>query len=163
MKRLLLLVFIFLFANSTTVFSQGGPPPPPPLPSQTAVIYFNYENAGNQTRKYYKLEGIVAKKEQEEVAEELTDVDISKEENLSQLVYYPNPIENELILNWSTSINSKVTSIEVYSIDARLLHSHQPKNTGEYHIPFNTYTAGIYIVKAVFDNGKKDTFKVLKK
>lgn len=162
MKRLLLLVLIVLFTNFTSVFSQGGPPPPP-LSNQNAIIYFNYDSAGNQTRKYYKVVGTVAKKEREEIIEEITDKDLNEEENLSQLAYYPNPIEGELILNWSTSINSRIASIEVYSIDARLIHSYKPKDTGEYRIPFNSYTSGIYIVKALFDSGKKDIFKVLKK
>ncbi len=159
MKRLLLL--FFFFSITANLFSQM----PPPLPLyQDAKIIFNYDNAGNQTIKYFKYVYAKSLQETTDSTQIKTGLNLIKNESLSQLEYYPNPIEDDLTINWVKSINSHVVSLQVYSIDYKLLISIEPnKGVTQYNIQFNTYANGIYIVRALFNNGTQDTFKVIKK
>ncbi len=157
MKNFHLLLLVSFLLSSPNLFAQG---------SSNQTIHFAYDNAGNQIQRFFPV--IVAKStevnEEEVVVQDVTDADISQDKNLHLLEYYPNPVENSLTISWQKSINATVSSLQVYSMDYKLMGSFKPnKNLQEYTIPFNRYANGIYIIKVLFTNGKQDAFKIIKK
>ncbi|MCF6348070.1 MAG: T9SS type A sorting domain-containing protein [Flavobacteriaceae bacterium] len=167
MKKIYFL-FLTSFLLSFTAVAQGipcpgggSPPCNPPNPSGE-TISFAYDNAGNQIKRYFatpKSANQIA-----EVTETLVEELEEKQEDISLLDYYPNPIENELTITWAKSINSYVSSIQIYSLNSKLIKNFNPsKNTQKYRMPFQNIAGGVYIIKVLFNDGKQDVFKVIKK
>ncbi len=152
MKKFLLL--FILFSITTKLFSQ--------VPH--TVISFKYDGAGNQYVRYFDLSKKSKEASTEQVTEDISEgtpqnTDLTRAVNL-----FPNPIENELNLDWSASVNTYVKSIQVYSLGSKMIENRTPsKSTQQYKINFNHYASGIYIIRILFDNGKQETFKVIKK
>ncbi len=164
MKKQLLLLSVFLLFVANLAAQQDLPDlmarrPPSPLSGYT--IYFNHDTAGNQIKRYFdsskssKLE-VVVENEAEEIEEEI--------KNNSQLSYYPNPIENELTITWTKSINSTINVIQIFNTNGKLIKNYNPsKNKREVTLPFQNIASGVYIIHVMFSNGKQDSFKIIKK
>ncbi len=161
-KKLLLLNLFFLIV--TNLFAQKdslqvaripiGPPP-----SSSGTIHFDFDNAGNQIKRYFPYN---KSSKQEVIA--ATAIQEINEENKSELSYFPNPIEAELTISWVKSKNTYINSIQVFNINGKLIRSFNPsKSNQELSLPFQNIASGVYIIKALFNNGKQDSFKVIKK
>ncbi len=128
------------------------------LPSNYGTVYFNFDNAGNQIKRSF-----IGNK----TSNEKTVTTVSKEDDIkevkSELDYYPNPIKDELAITWAKSKNTYINAIEVFDVSGKLIKSFNPsKNNQELHLPFQDIASGVYIIKALFNNGKQDSFKVIK-
>jgi len=164
MKTKLLLLSLFLLFFTNLVAQQdslliagpgdGGITPP----SNYGTIHFNFDNAGNQIkRSFIQNKSTKQKNDVEEVIEEID------EENKSELSYYPNPIKDELTISWVKSKNTYINAIEIFNISGKLIKSFNPsENNQELSLPFQNIASGVYIIKALFNNGKQDSFKVIK-
>ena len=160
MKRFLPLTIIFVLFISSNLFSQGAPPLPI---NQNAKLYFNYDNAGNQVRIYFKFTKLARQKE-EIVQDSIYNTALKENIFISLIDYFPNPTEGELTLDWSKSKGVYITSLQILTIDYKLIKTIKPHKTEQQtKIQFNKYASGIYLVKALFNNGEYDTFKVIKK
>lgn len=77
--------------------------------------------------------------------------------DLTQLKIYPNPIENEVNVTYSESIDK----IEIYSILGQLIQSVKP-NTDQTSLEVSNLSSGTYLLK-VFVGEQTQTVKVVKK
>lgn len=76
----------------------------------------------------------------------------------SDFNYYPNPVKN--ILNINAEKNIKTVS--VYNLAGQNIQN-KSLNSNEIEINLSSLSTGIYIVKAILENGQVETFKVVKK
>ena len=78
---------------------------------------------------------------------------------LDQLVWYPNPVNDILIIEMPE--NSLGTKVKIYSLLGQELNSYF-LNEGQNSLDFSTYTSGIYIVKVESDDESSKSFKISK-
>lgn len=129
-------------------------------------ITFSYDSAGNQTLRVLCLTGCspTAKpaKEIKEI-EALTDADLLKFSEEDVISYYPNPVKEELYLQWQLSKDNYVTSINLYSLTGQILRTYQ-QNLQDNHltIPFQNYPSGIYLVLLFYKDGGEKSIKIIK-
>lgn len=80
--------------------------------------------------------------------------DISK----SDFNYYPNPVKNTLNIQSEKNINS----VAIYNMAGQTVLNHKlDASNSTFNI--SSLSAGVYIVKAVLENGQVETFKIIKK
>jgi hypothetical protein len=165
-----ILLFIFLFTGLAINAQQKKASeselkiPPPPPPGVDAKIFFSYDNQGNQIERKYCLGcssrtiGTLAKKG-----------DTLKEENLQTkslagvISYFPNPVKDELYLEWETIDDNTVISINVYGMNGQLLKTYFGNRKVNFqNIAFHSYPSGVYAVVLLFNNGEQNTIKIIK-
>ena len=78
-------------------------------------------------------------------------------EDVRPYAYYPNPAKNELRLKYSPDVNP--TQIELFDLQGRLVRSQL--NSLE-TINLQNITAGTYIIRIAFEDGKVFSDKVVK-
>lgn len=76
----------------------------------------------------------------------------------SDFNYYPNPVKNTLTINGEKNIKS----VAIYNMAGQSVFN-QKLNSNNSIFNTSSLPAGIYIVKAVLENGQVETFKVVKK
>lgn len=77
--------------------------------------------------------------------------------------YYPNPVKNELYMEWQIIENNSLSSICVFNVDGVLLKTHKELNSiNSYTLSFQDYSQGIYFVEFLYSNGEQKTFKIIK-
>lgn len=180
MKKLLLFsILLLVFSNTySQIISSGSSPltnttstpnqvaaiivPPPPPPN---VIAFDYDVAGNQWKRrfIYVASGIYRMADQPFVkqpkTEDLVESDIDK-----NIMYYPNPVQSELFVQWSNSENNFVESIELYSITGQLMRRFDNlKNDENNTINFEAYPSGHYILNLSYTDGTAKDLRIIKK
>lgn len=135
---------------------------------QPKRIVFNYDTAGNQTKRVICLTcsaRIVNDTIQTpKTIETLTKEDLIKDDNYDQISYYPNPVLEELYVKWTNDDKSYVAKIELYNMSGQILKSFSDlRRTEMTAISFNSYPQGLYHVILIYNNGEKRTLKVVKK
>lgn len=150
MKKILLLPLILIFNLSF---------------GQVNRIKFEYDNAGNQTRRYLLVE--LSRKAKDTIyktPETLTESDLLKDDLYSQISYYPNPVREELYVKWQNTTDIQVTKMELYSMSGQLVKSiNDVKNSELATIGFQPYPEGCYNLILVYSNGDKKTVRIVKK
>jgi len=148
MKHLHTLSFLLLF-YSLQGFSQFGAAP---------TLQFAYDQSGNQVLRcrYGCFRRPANNTESENEKNKIT------EQTENQFKYFPNPVTDELTLNWTIN---KITSIYVFDMNSKLLNNFEVKNSknNSYKIPFTNYIQGVYIVKVLFEDQSVKMFKIIKK
>lgn len=71
--------------------------------------------------------------------------------------YYPNPVTEILTIESQVEIRS----VRVYNLLGQEIKNFYAIQNGE--IALNDLMSGIYLVKATFEDGREETFKVVKK
>ncbi|MHA3789600.1 T9SS type A sorting domain-containing protein [Flavobacterium hauense] len=130
--------------------------------SNAQTVSFDYDSAGNQVARYVcvNCNGRIIK-DTITVTEATIDSD---EIHQSKIVYYPNPVQEELNIQWMNGINASVSSIEVFSMTGQLLGIYNGlENLQSTAIGFGNYPQGFYNLTMYFTDGKKETIKVVKK
>lgn len=130
--------------------------------SQTNKIQFTYDIAGNQITRQLCLSCLSKTNQNSKNLEQLTDADYQKftpEDNFS---YYPNPVREELYLQWEIK-ETAISSIELYNLNGSLLKSVIDLN-GVFNqsINFSSYPVGVYLLQLSYDNGTTKSIKVIK-
>jgi hypothetical protein len=116
-------------------------------------ITFTYDQAGNQIKRCFDCnnKGKNTKKNQDQLVDK----------TINKLNYYPNPVQDNLTINWE---NTNVSVIQVFDINNKLLATYKvDQKIQEYQVQFKRYTSGIYIVKVLFTNNQQESFKIIKK
>ncbi len=145
MKKTLTILLLFVFTLSF---------------GQTQRIVFNYDDAGNQTRRYICLSGCAAKNANYKDESTVTQNDMLEE---NKVLYYPNPVLEELYVKWKNTAESQVTSVELYSMNGQQLNKITDVKDNELtKIGFTDYPTGYYIVVLVYSNGEKKDLKIVK-
>lgn len=143
MKKTLTFLVLFVFS-----FSFGQP-----------RIQFFYDATGNQTKRVI-CGNCPAKNATYKNQETLTDSDLLEE---NKILYYPNPVLEELYVKWKNTEESQVTSVELYSMSGQQLNKITNLKDNELtKIGFTEYPTGYYIVVLVYSNGDKKDLKIVK-
>lgn len=127
-------------------------------------IEFNYDAAGNQILRELCLSGCSSTAKSAKEVEALIEDDLLKFAPEDVISYYPNPVKEELYLQWQLINNNHVTSVTIYSIFGQVL---QRYNTSErmnsLNIPFQAYPGGVYLVLLSYKDGGDKSIKIIKK
>ena len=75
----------------------------------------------------------------------------------SNLSFYPNPVKDVL----NISADQKITSVSLYNVAGQKVINNVKADNGKVNV--SRLTSGTYIVTAILENGKTETFKVIKK
>ncbi|MCL9804606.1 T9SS type A sorting domain-containing protein [Flavobacterium amniphilum] len=128
---------------------------------QDQKIRFDYDTAGNQITREYCL-NCFTKTEIKDTGQ-LTDSDLTKFVPEDSFAYYPNPVKEELYLKWNNSLESKISSIKLFSLNGSLLKSfdHQ-ENSISQNIHFGNYPSGIYFIILAYNTGGEKSIKIIK-
>lgn len=118
-------------------------------------IKFSYDDSGNQTQR------MICVNCSRRPSETLTNEDFIVDDKIS---FYPNPVKEELFIKWKNKEVVIVNFIEVYNLNGQLLYNIDDlKNTETTTVNFLNYPEGIYLVNMNFENGTKQTLKIVKK
>jgi Secretion system C-terminal sorting domain len=152
MKKYLLLLFI---GFSLLVKAQ----------TPTDKITFDYDNAGNQTKRELCLSCTKANYKTKAPIEVVTLVeeDLLKFSPEDIISYYPNPVKEELFLKWELVENKSITSIYLYALNGQTLRTFDHlEKVNTLNIPFFNYPTGTYLVVMVYNDGEQKTIKIVK-
>ncbi|WP_426483549.1 T9SS type A sorting domain-containing protein [Flavobacterium sp. 2] len=149
MRKFLLLIFIHYSFIST---------------AQTK-LNFSYDQAGNQLSRILCINCISkpAKENKEVEAVAITENELEKFFPEDVISYYPNPVKEELYLQWQLAGDNYVTSISVYSVTGQMLRTFQSNSSSNnLNIPFQQYPAGVYLVLLSYKDGGEKSIKIIK-
>lgn len=128
------------------------------------TLVFNYDISGNQIKRYFPIslprDGSLAE-EESSVQEQL--LSMSKQENATGLVYWPNPVNRNFYMQWENIEERYLSSVIVSSINGRVLYSR--KFDGEvtsFNIDFTNYSSGVYLVMAKYSNEYQQNIRLIK-
>lgn len=120
------------------------------------LTIFNYDAAGNQITVYVEISFTPASKMNS--TSTLQNNPIYKD-----VKYYPNPVNNELYMEWETIDNNVLNNISVFNVQGVLIKEYKDLNTiNSYTLSFQDYSQGIYLVEFYYSNGEQKTFKIIK-
>nr|WP_315220593.1 T9SS type A sorting domain-containing protein [uncultured Flavobacterium sp.] len=123
-------------------------------------IKFAYDNAGNQVSRILCI-NCEAKPTKEINAIASEDLQKFSEEDV--ISYYPNPVKEELYLQWKLTQDNYVTSVQVFSISGQTLATYKGNNTiKNVTIPFQSFPSGVYIVLVSYKAGEAKSIKIIK-
>ena len=127
----------------------------------TTKMLFEYDTAGNQVRRELCIN--CPSSSDRQAAKETVTESLEKSVSQDQLSYYPNPVKEELTIQWTKEDEGHVQSIVVYTIDGRQMSSVANLEVNRQIVPFLDFPPGMYIVVIRFDNKKEESIKILKK
>ncbi len=141
------------------------------LRAQERKLSFNYDPAGNQVLKdmlcincpeeVEEEEEEIPEQEPEVIAEDDSEIE---EEKTSKVIAYPNPVIDELHIDWIENPDKQPVTIELYSLDNKLQQSYKISYTrGVLNLKFHGYTPGVYFLVVTYNNGEQQSFNILKK
>ena len=144
MKNNFLLLLLFL---TSITFSQNR-------------IRFSYDANGNQTQRAVCFQCLSKTTNAFKTKETVTESDMLP---MEEFTYYPNPVLDELYLNWKTLATNQIDAIEVYNINGQLLKTYANlKNDLSATLAFQNYPSGVYILNIVYTNGERKDIKITK-
>ncbi len=133
------------------------------LSAQTK-LNFNYDGAGNQISRTLCIN--CSSKSVQDVVEPamITDNDLEKFLPEDVISYHPNPVREELYLQWELTQDNFVVSVNLYSVAGQSLQRYHLNNSSNnLTIPFQQYSAGVYLVLLSYKNGGEKSIKIIKK
>jgi len=159
MKKLTFIVLIL------SVFAAVG--------QEQYKITFSYDAAGNQimrdrvcincnstSKAPVKTDSLDVDIPTDPVAELEEELDQEKE---YEIIAYPNPVTDILKVEWDISKNS-VDQLVVFAPNGRQLKNRSVTNSAQFiDLDFSKYPLGMYIVVAIYADGSRQSFQVLKK
>lgn len=150
MKIIFLLTFFILYVNSNAQIADR--------------IRFEYDAAGNQVLRTLCLGCSLSRNsEKYKEVDDLGEEDLLKfvpEDNIS---YYPNPVKENLFLKWETEDGSKLSNIEIYTSDGKLIKQIFDVSESSIVLSFEGYSTGNYFVLMYFTNNKNKSITIIKK
>ncbi|WP_157495778.1 T9SS type A sorting domain-containing protein [Flavobacterium sp. WG21] len=127
-------------------------------------IQFNYDAAGNQILRELCLSGCSQSAKQVKEIDALVEEDLLKFSPEDVISYYPNPVKEELYLQWQLTNNNYVTSVVIYSISGQVLQNYGTnERTNSLNISFQNYPGGVYLVLLSYKDGADKSIKIIKK
>lgn len=127
-------------------------------------LNFTYDGAGNQITRTLCINCLAKPAKEIPTAEAITENDLEKFFPEDVISYYPNPVREELYLQWELAHDNYVTAVHLYSITGQALRTYQLNNTtSSLNIPFQQYPTGVYLVLLSYQNGGEKSIKIIKK
>ena len=135
------------------------------IQAQQKKITFNYDSAGNQISRVLCLTCTAKDSDvpPKEIAA-ITEEDLKKFDPSDVISYYPNPVREELYLQWQLTDGNYVKNIIVYNFNGQLLRSY-PRSSGDNSltIHFQNYPTGTYLIVLEYNTADQKTIKIIKK
>ena len=94
---------------------------------------------------------------------DLTKEDLQKFFPEDVISYYPNPVKDELYLEWELINDNKVLSIHVFSINGQLVKNIDNLSENKTIISFQEFTSGTYLVNLNYETGNQKSITIIKK
>lgn len=128
-------------------------------------ITFSYDNAGNQIKRQLCINCLTSKMTDEKTKEiTALEEDLLKFSSKDLISYYPNPVKEELYLQWELLDGNYVSSIQVYDPNGQTLQSFSNMDMkNSQNIAFQMYPTGIYFLVLSYKNGEQKSIKIIKK
>ncbi|WP_111310068.1 T9SS type A sorting domain-containing protein [Confluentibacter sediminis] len=128
-------------------------------------IKFQYDLAGNQIQRSLCINCSTSKIDNEKTKEitALEGEDLQKFSSEDVISYYPNPVKEELYLQWELIEDNYVYSIQVYGLNGQVVQTFpnlEKKNNQ--NIAFQMYPIGMYAVVLFYNNGEQKSIKIIK-
>lgn len=120
-------------------------------------ITFAYDNAGNQV-----LREICVNCNARTSAKTIKELKKEDLQEIDQISYYPNPVSEELYINWELITDKKVQSIKLVSISGKILGTYSPK-TDTMVIGFQNLPQGLYLIHLIYNTSEEKVLKIIKK
>ncbi|WP_047418270.1 T9SS type A sorting domain-containing protein [Cellulophaga sp. Hel_I_12] len=130
-------------------------------------LAFKYDTAGNQiSRQRVCLNCTAALKTKLPQSDSIPLIAENPEEIIIEfkLKSYPNPVVDDLYLEWINNPEKLVSRIQLFTLDNRLLINLEvTENQGEQVISFSNYPVGVYLVSVYYNDKTKKSIKIIKK
>lgn len=133
--------------------------------AQEPTLTFTYDPlTGNQVvRTFCQSCGIAKVAHEAKEPEALTNEDLLQLFTEDKISYYPNPVKEELYLQWELVDENYVTSIQVVEMSGQTVASYQNlKSINSQNISFRSFPTGVYLVTLSYTNGNQKTIKIIK-
>lgn len=133
--------------------------------SQIDQVIFEYDGKGNQALRMLCINCSPNSSKSVNVKEisSLQNDDLLKFYKDDEISYYPNPVKEELYLNWKLIDEKFVTSVQVVGMRGDILNSYDnPNKTNNQNLSFQHYPSGVYIVLLKYNDGESKKIKIIK-
>jgi hypothetical protein len=132
------------------------------LKAQTKLT-FSYDVAGNQISRILCINCTSKSVKEVKEIEAVTEDDLLQFSEKDVISYYPNPVKEELYLQWQLINDNYVTEIHLYSVTGQILRTYQQSlQNNSLTIPFQNYPSGIYLVLLSYKDGGEKSIKIIK-
>jgi hypothetical protein len=133
------------------------------ISSAQTKLNFGYDGAGNQKTRTLCINCPPNSAKTSKEIEDLTEQDLEKLSEQDVISFYPNPVKEELYLQWELPNENYIASIQIFSINGQLLKQYVATNkTNNQNIPFQNYPSGVYAVLLKYNNGEEKSIKIIK-
>lgn len=134
--------------------------------AQNDVVKFTFDSAGNQVQRILCINCTSAKRATDSIKEVsvLQETDLQKFTPSDNISYYPNPVREELYLQWDVTTGAQIASISIYDLNGRLLKSLPDiRQVSNINLSFQNYPSGVYAVVLSYNSGEQKSIKIIKK
>ena len=129
--------------------------------SYSQTVTFEYDAAGNQIKREY-CGTCQSRTSNVKEYKDITEVDLQKFFPEDIISYYPNPVMDELYLEWKIINNIKVSSVDIYNINGQLVKNIINLNDNNTIVSFQGFTSGTYLVNLNFTSGEQKSITIIK-
>lgn len=132
---------------------------------QTERIHFNYDEAGNQIKRFICL---FCSQERPVNPDSTTMEDINEEalekfDPADEISYYPNPVKEQLYLKWILTDEKKVTNIQIFSVSGQEIQSfNNLEQKNNITLNFQNLPVSTYLVLLNYSDGQQKSISILK-
>ena len=128
-------------------------------------IQFEYDAAGNQVKRYLiDIDPNRYSNPDVKNIKDLKEEDLVKADIYDDIKYYPNPVQEELYVQWKLVDDKYVDRVDVYSMTGQLMRSYDKlKNETTASLSFHNCPSGFYNVILFYSNGEQKSLKIVKR
>lgn len=126
------------------------------------TIDFTYDQAGNQIQRKYIWDGNRQSNQEVKDYDDLVNSDLEKFFPEDVISYYPNPVKEELFLQWELIDNKNVENISIYNISGQVIKNVKISSEKRIVLNFSDFSVGSYLVILFYSNGEKKEIKIIK-
>lgn len=130
--------------------------------SSGQTIDFTYDQAGNQIQRKYIWNGNRQSNQEVKDYDDLVNSDLEKFFPEDVISYYPNPVKEELFLQWELIDNKNVENISIYNISGQVIKNVKISSEKRIVLNFSDFSVGSYLVILFYSNGEKKEIKIIK-
>lgn len=127
------------------------------------AIHFEYDTAGNQIVRQLCL--TCSSKSSTTVLKTIASLkkeDLKKFNPEDHFSYYPNPVKEELYLNWELKDNT-IATIQLYTLNGVLIKLFDNlEHSNNQNISFQEYPTGVYELILHYSKGQEKSIKIIK-
>ena len=117
---------------------------------------FQYDTAGNQVERYISYSGRYAN------SNAPTTETTTTLQEYDEFKYYPNPVKEELYLEWTNAEDKSVQEIQLFDLQGKVMYQKMTNDLKSTSIPFQPLAKGVYFLHIQYSNQTQKSIKILK-